>query len=265
MKAIVVGDVHGCYDELQELLALLHTAGHINFKYSGNNARLIFLGDLIDRGRHSIECLRLVKRLSEDGRAECLAGNHENKHVRYRSHQIALALNGTPNPMKRMSLVDLAAQNEFTENEIDWMRKLPLTIPIHNDWIALHAGLMPGIAIVDQDPNQLIRCRYIDQDGKAAALNKDKSQPEGTVYWAECWDGRQNVVYGHNVHSLTEPRVDKRPNGVQCIGIDTGAVFGGRLTAAILDWKDNQKDPSISFLQVQSKTNYASLKERYEE
>jgi bis(5'-nucleosyl)-tetraphosphatase (symmetrical) len=268
MKAVCIGDIHGCLWELECLLSILEAAGHINYKYSANNHknRLIFLGDLANRGPDSVGVVRLVKRLHEQSKAESVLGNHDEQHVRFRRHTIQEALTGKKNPMKSMNAVALTAQRAFTDDDIAWMRNLPLKIQIHKDWWALHAGCETRFDFDHQDPAQLLRCRYLNADGKAVALNPDKSQPIDTVYWSEVWSGQQSIVYGHNVHSLTSPRVDERPNGVKCIGIDTGAVFGGSLTSVILDWKnDNDKDPVISYVQVQSQRDYARLTSQFEE
>ena len=63
-------------------------------------------------------------------------------------------------------------------------------------------------------------------------------QPDDSEYWADLYDGYVDVIFGHNVLGLTNPKTWERPNGARCIGIDTGACFGGMLTACVLDPKD---------------------------
>jgi bis(5'-nucleosyl)-tetraphosphatase (symmetrical) len=267
MKAILIGDVHGCLSELECLLSTLEAAGHVNYKHTANDPKnkLIYLGDFLDRGSDSVGVVRLVKQQCEEDKALAVCGNHDEKHVRWRRHTIQQSLTGKTNPMKPMSPHDLDTHKQLTDEEIAWIRSLPLTLHIHSNWFALHAGLESRFDFDHQDPNQLLRCRYLNADGKAVALNPDKSQPEGSVFWTEAWNGSQSVVYGHCVHSLTTPRIDDRPNGVRCIGIDTGCCFGGSLTAAILDWKNDDKDPTISFVQVQATRDYVRLSTQYEE
>ena len=263
MKIVCIGDPHGSLNELQELLANLESAGHLD-----NDSRLIILGDAVDRGVDSVGCLRFVKSLCLQGKAEVLKGNHEDKHVRYRSRELRERSGGKKNSMRRMNERDYAAHIQFTNEEIAWMDNLPLKIRIRDDWYAIHGGLESRFDFDHQNPDQILRCRYLNKDGKAVALNEDKSAPADSVYWAEVWPGKQSIVYGHCVHSLSKPRIDERPNNVKCIGIDTGCCFGGRLTAAILEW-DKEPEPAISFVQVQAKQNYAPTTSwkfvRYEE
>ena len=68
--------------------------------------------------------------------------------------------------------------------------------------------------------------------------NMSMEQPEGTSLWSEVWDGVQSVVAGHAVHSLEAPRVDRNAHGAEVWSIDTGAVFGGNLTALVLETRE---------------------------
>jgi hypothetical protein len=250
MKDIcLIGDVHGCFDELNSLLTAIN--------FHPEKIRLIFLGDLLDRGPNSVDCVRLVRSMCQNGEAECVAGNHENNHVRRRGHEVRKALTGKPNPMKPLSPLDTEAHRNFSNDDIDWMRKLPLKIHLKDNWYAIHGGLEPAYSFDEQSPNQIIRCRYVNKDGKAVPLGKDKSQPENSVYWTDMWNGPQSIVYGHCVHSLHTPLVDVRPNGVKCIGIDTGCVYGGCLTAYFLDRNE--------FVKVKAKREYAHIKANFEE
>ena len=72
------------------------------------------------------------------------------------------------------------------------------------------------------------------------------------MYWTSKWIGPDNVVYGHAVHSLKSPRVDRPVPGVECWGIDTGCCFGGRLTALCIETRE--------IVQVDAREKYADLK-----
>lgn len=242
---ILVGDVHGCIDELCSLIDAIN--------YNPTKQRLIFVGDLVDRGPGSAECVRYVRQLG----AECVGGNHENKHVRFRGHEIRKRLTGKSNPMKPMSLLDSEAHRNLTDDDIDWMRKLPLKIHIEDNWWAIHGGLEPAYDFDHQSPNQIIRCRYVNSSGRAVALNKDKTQPKDTVYWTDAWNGPQSIVYGHVVHSFETPCIDVKGNGVACIGIDTGCVFGGTLTGYFLR--------SHEIIKIKAKKQYAQLHVQFDE
>lgn len=108
-RAIVIGDTHGCIDELRELIGkLLPTPSD----------RLVFLGDFMDRGPDPVECVRIVRELG----AESVKGNHDDKHVRWRSHEQNRGLK--KNPIRFTD--DQAKQNvTFTDEEIAWMTALP--------------------------------------------------------------------------------------------------------------------------------------------
>jgi diadenosine tetraphosphatase ApaH/serine/threonine PP2A family protein phosphatase len=147
--------------------------------------------------------------------------------------------------MKGLSEEDYAYYEKLTAADIAWMKSLPLSIHIKDNWYALHAGLEPAYDFNKQNPSLVMRCRYVNAKGKAVALNKDKSQPDGTTFWADSWEGRESIVFGHTV--FDEPKVFRNKNNI-CIGIDTGCVYGGHLTAFFLD--------RFEFVQVKAKKVY---------
>lgn len=238
---VAVGDIHGCLEEFDELLKLI--------QYNPSQMRLVSLGDLMDRGPDPVGVVRRVRELG----LETIMGNHEEKHVRWRKHEKKRAENGTPNPMKRMSEADAAANRALSDQDMSWMRDLPLKIELGNKWWAVHAGCEPTRTLAKQIPSQIMRVRYVDQGGKAVALGHDLSQPEGTQYWTEQWRGPESIIYGHCVHSLSEVKYDYHDNQVQCLGIDTGCCFGGHLTAAILPLHE---DYGYELAQVKAKKKY---------
>lgn len=254
-ETCIIGDVHGMFDTLQELLSTIN--------FDPKKIRLIFLGDLVDRGEKSAECVQLVRSLCEKGEAECVLANHEAKHIRYRGHEIKKALTGKNNPMKPMSPIDLEAHNKLSDEDIAWMRKLPLTIHIKDNFYAIHAGLEPAYTFDKQHPDQIIRCRYVSDGnyttsngkvigrGKSVPLAADMKQQANTVYWTDLWDGPESIIFGHSVNSLHTPLVVNRPNGVKCIGIDLGAVFGGHLCGYFLERNE--------FVKVKAKRAYHKL------
>lgn len=219
-KVVVVGDVHGCIDELNLMIKLI--------AYNPDDTRLIFLGDLMDRGPDSAACVRRVRELG----AECIMGNHEEKHLRWHKHEMNRLATGKKNPMKPMDENDLKAHAQLSEDDLRWMALLPLKLHIGGNYWAVHAGCEPRWALDRQNPAQIMRVRYVDSRGTGKALNPDKSQPEGTQYWDEQWKGPESIVYGHCVHNLENPRITKVSDEVECVGVDTGCVFGGELTAA---------------------------------
>lgn len=237
MRTIVVGDVHGCLDEFRELLKLL--------SFSRERDRLISVGDLVDRGPDPVGCVRLARELQ----ALCLMGNHEEKHIRWRKHEAVRVTTGKKNPMK-FSEEKIAWNEAFSEDDIQWMSKMLLTLDLENGFVVTHAGLEPAYSFQNQG-KAVIRVRYVDEKNKFVRYTDGTmDQPEGTAYWAERWQGPESVIYGHARHSHVAPRMDIFPGG-RCFGIDTGCAFGGRLTAVVLV---PGKDPE--FAQVKAHKKY---------
>lgn len=220
---VCIGDTHGCLTETDELLNKI--------QYNPEQMRVVFCGDLINRGPDSVGCVRRVRELN----VECVKGNHEDKHVRYHSHAVWEKNTGKKNPMTLKYDHDQKDHESFSEEDFEWMSKLPTKIFLANSFWAVHAGCEASRDFDHQVDAQLMRVRYVDAKGKTK-INNDNfyQQPEGTVYWAEAWNGPQSIVYGHIVQPGHKPRVDNNMFNV-CIGIDTGCVFGGELTAWIYD------------------------------
>lgn len=223
MKTIVVGDVHGCYDELCQLLE--------KTKYDQNIDKLVSVGDIFDRGPKPLECLRLLKKL------DCLVtlGNHCEKHLRWRRREQEHLESGKPNPMLPFPPDRLAVNQALTYDEIAWMESWPTHLDIGHNTVAVHAGFLPGVRLIDQKDQHKLHIRWVDERMEYVSQYDEWSQPEGCKFWAEVWDGPFNVVYGHAAFSLSKPRVDARPQGITCWGVDTACAFGGLLTAFILE------------------------------
>lgn len=236
-RIVVIGDVHGCLEELDELLKKI--------QYTPAKMRLVFAGDLLDRGPDSVGCVRRVRELG----AECIMGNHEEKHLRWHKHEKKREETGKANPMKPMAEADAAANAALSDKDWTWLKALPVKLHLKDNWYAVHAGCEPKFTLERQNPAQIMRVRYVDERGTGKALGPNLSQPEGTVYWDQLWKGPESLIYGHCVHDLKEPRVTVVSDTVQCIGIDTGCVFGGHLTAAIFA-------DSIEYVQVPAKKKY---------
>ena len=223
-RVIVVGDVHGCRTELERLLK------EVAFRAADD--RLVFTGDLVDRGPDPKAVLRLVRELG----GETAKGNHEDKHERYRRHRLKAATNQKyKNPMRPFPEPRMSEHLSYDDQDWAQMEKMPLYIWLDKNWVVVHGGLIPGVKIEDQDPKKIIRTRYLDEKNDLMPLEDDFSAPTNGVYWTEKWDGGENVIYGHNVYSEESIRQEKGRFGNQLLGIDTGCCFGGRLTAVTLE------------------------------
>lgn len=243
MKRVIVavGDIHGCLEEFDELLKTL--------QYKKEEMRLVLMGDLMDRGPDPVGCVRRARELG----VECIMGNHEEKHLRWHRHEKKRLDTGKPNPMRPLAHEAMQANEALSDQDWTWMKALPLKLHMTGTLWAVHGGCEPRFTLDKQDPKQIIRCRYVDANGVAQALNPDKSQPKGTVYWSEAWQGPESIIYGHCVHDLQHVRVDHRIHDVQCVGIDTGCCFGGHLTAAFVSEAGIYEG---KFVQVKAKQRY---------
>lgn len=227
-RTIIIGDVHGCIDELNELIQVL--------SYDKNKDRIILLGDLIDRGPDSVGVVRLARTLD----LECVRGNHEHKFLKWYRSQ------GSSNDVYHSR----SHYNEFSDEDVNYIARMESYIKIGNT-VIVHAGLRPGISLGNQSKDDLYYIRYMDADSKFISLkkiNKLGKEATGAHFWTEFWTGPESVVYGHNVHSYEDPFIEEVSPGVMCYGLDTGCCFGGRLTALILETGE--------IVQVQAKRAY---------
>ncbi|GAA3656377.1 polynucleotide kinase-phosphatase [Nonomuraea antimicrobica] len=207
----IIGDVHGCRSELETLLGELGWRGLRHPE--GRTA--VFVGDLVDRGPDTPGVLRLVMDMVEAGTAVCVAGNHEQKLVR--------ALNGRKVKVAhglRESLDQLAAQPpEFVERATAFMTGLLSHYRLDGGRLVVaHAGLKEAYHGRSSGRVRAFAL-YGDTTGETDEYGLPVRYP-----WADEYRGRAMVVYGHT------PTV--RPEWVNnTICLDTGAVFGGHLTA----------------------------------
>jgi hypothetical protein len=215
MRTITIGDVHGCLDELDELVRLCAPV---------RGDRLVFLGDLVDRGPDPAGVVRRVRELG----AECLLGNHEEKLVRWMRHEAR----GGANPM-HVWPERIAEWRRLRPEDIAWLDALPGWLDLGNGWLAVHAGFETDRPPAQQKARTVCRVQFLDVAGRHVSTSVAGEQPEGSVRWTMAWRGPASVVYGHAVF-MPEPRSDEPAPGVRCVGIDTGCVHGGRLTAMIL-------------------------------
>lgn len=220
-KIIVVSDIHGCIDEFQELLRKL--------QYNKETDRLILGGDLVDRGPASVEVIRKAREMG----LTCVMGNHDQKVIKWFRAQ------GTQQEQFHQGK---DYYHQFSDQDINYIAQMPLyvKIPEHNA-IIVHAGLRTGIPIEKQDRQDLLYLRYCTSDKKFVSLKKiSKVGIEGADahFWTEFGPFGCDVIYGHNVHSYEDIRVDKYEDGTAAYGIDTGCCFGGKLSALILETKE---------------------------
>ncbi len=217
----MIGDVHGCFNELMELLRQLGYQVHfdkVESKYEvvpPMGAKAVFVGDLVDRGPNSPEVLRLVMDMAEQGIAYCVSGNHDDKLLRLllgRNVQVRHGLELTKAQLESYDAV-------FRERVKHFLSTLPHHVILDEGRLVVaHAGLEERLHGRNTKGVREL-CLY----GPTTGETDDKGLPI-RLDWAAEYCGKAIVVYGHTpVH---EP--SWRNN---TINIDTGCVFGGRLTA----------------------------------
>lgn len=220
-RHVVVGDVHGCLDEFRALMNLV--------EFRPTQDRLGVLGDLLDRGPDPVGCVRFAREL----RAVGVMGNHEEKNLRWNKHVAAQALTGKKNPMRAFPAVQAACNAALTEDDLAFLRGLPHVLEVVPGLLAVHAGMEPAFN-ADNQTDAVLRVRYVNEAGRMVGFAKGcVDQPADTVDWFEQWNGPESVVFGHAVHGMREPLVREFEGGA-VFGLDTGCVFGGRLTAMVV-------------------------------
>lgn len=197
------GDIHGCLTQLEELIRLCETnAGESRMKF-------IFLGDYIDRGPNSrgvVEFLIELQTYMPD-RVICLKGNHEDMllaAVEDEGREDHWLRNGGT---QTLYSYEVPSTIDLPRRHLDWLRSLPT---FHDDGLRffVHAGVHPARPLDQQDEHDLLWIRE-----PFLSSNKDFDRL---------------IVHGHTPVASEVP--DQRPNR---LNIDTGAVFGGPLTAAV--------------------------------
>ncbi len=218
----IIGDVHGCFDELRELLAELgyridhSTSGEPGYRVQTPEGRkAIFLGDLIDRGPDTPEVLRLAMDMVAEGAALCVPGNHDKKLLRrLQGHTVTLnhGLAETVAQLERES-------PEFRARVLAFLESLVSHYVLDEGRLVVaHAGLKAelqgrGSRVVRDFALYGETTGEIDEFGLPVRYN-----------WAVEYRGKALVVYGHT--PVPEPEWLNHT-----LNIDTGCVFGGKLTA----------------------------------
>ncbi|XP_041348920.1 serine/threonine-protein phosphatase 1-like isoform X1 [Gigantopelta aegis] len=205
-SVFVVGDVHGCYDELMDLMA--------EAKKKEPNILYIFAGDFVNKGPKVKE---VVTRLQQD---DCLAvlGNHEIKCMRE-------ARNMAENPNYKLSKRYQWVKGLSSE-DLAFIRRLPYTIHIPSlKSIVVHAGLIPGTALEKHCLIAMTHMRnlYLEGEKLIPTGKHDKGKA-----WATYWTGPEHVYFGHEVQR------DKQELEY-ATGLDTGCCLGLRLTGVFLN------------------------------
>ena len=200
-----VGDIHGCFDKLLRLIAACESA-------SDRSDRFVFIGDYVDRGPDASKVIATLIELQrqEPDRFVCLRGNHEELLARAarpdRTDRDLMTwwANGGEATLDSYGVGD---PSDLPADHLAWIETLPFMLR-DSRRLFVHAGIRPGVSIPDQAERDLLWIRepFLSSDARHGAF----------------------IVHGHTPTQSGLP--DLRPNR---LNIDTGACFGGPLTAAL--------------------------------
>jgi protein phosphatase len=213
----IIGDVHGCYDELVELLEKLgyEVADDGSAAVHADGRKVVFLGDVVDRGPNAPAVLRLVMAMVASGSALCVPGNHENKLVRALRGRDVQVTHGLAESLGQLE----EETPEFRQRVLEFLDGLVSHFVLDDRWLVVaHAGMreeMQGRASAAVRAFAL----YGETTGETDEFGLPVRYP-----WATEYRGKTMVVYGHT----PVPKPEWVNN---TINIDTGCVFGGALTA----------------------------------
>jgi Calcineurin-like phosphoesterase len=197
-RTVLIGDVHGCTGELEDLLERV--------RFVEGSDRLVLVGDLLVRGPDVHGTLALIRRLG--GRAA--RGNHEEKLLGWRLRKKTL---GPDHERVARAL----SRDEWT-----FLQELPLWIDLPDHGLrVVHAGVVPGVPIARVPAEALTKMRTLDARGRWS------DDADGGALWGSLYTGPPHVVFGH--YARAEPQLHP-----WATGLDTGCVYGGKLTALVL-------------------------------
>ncbi|MFB8271489.1 polynucleotide kinase-phosphatase [Streptomyces sp. NPDC055955] len=214
----IIGDIHGCAAELETLLTRL---GYVDGVHpEGRTA--VFVGDLVDRGPDSPSVLRRVMGMVSSGHALCVPGNHENKFGRYLKGRQVQHTHGLAETVEQFA----GESEEFTQEVAAFVDGLVSHYVLDGGKLVVcHAGL-PEKYHGRTSGRVRSHALYGDTTGETDEFGLPVRYP-----WAEEYRGSAAVVYGHT----PVPQATWLNN---TICLDTGAVFGGKLTA--LRWPERE-------------------------
>lgn len=198
-RTIIIGDLHGCYDEALALLDRVKATA---------NDRVIFVGASRRSRARPRECVELAMQ------HECVLGNHEEKHLQQRRRDA------------RSSRLIICAPETRSEIAARVLRVTAENDSLAGAWRRRRARRrLPGHGT--RDPERASPAPPAAHQPPAPKSYWPSKAPTGFAFWTNFWRGPERVIFGHTV-------VDRPLVTEHAVGIDTGAVFGGGLTALLL-------------------------------
>lgn len=207
MRTIFIGDIHGCSQEFRGLLDKL--------EYDASADRLFLTGDNFARGPDPAGTLDLIR----ESRAQSVLGNHDWKIMRCIEHQRKGA-----HPDDKFSpsqTLTVERMNGRAAELLEYIGSLPFSI-ISARWTLVHAGVHPELGPAGTDIRAALTIRTFP----------DYDNPD-LPHWYDLYQGKKLIIFGHDARGgLVRREKDGRPIA---IGLDTGCVYGGKLSAYILE------------------------------
>ncbi|WP_394235386.1 bis(5'-nucleosyl)-tetraphosphatase PrpE [Niallia oryzisoli] len=219
MKVDIIGDIHGCFKELHDVTVKLGYTWTNGIPIHPQNRKLAFVGDLTDRGPESIRVINTVFSLIQKDLAYYVPGNHCNKLYRYFLGNKVQITHGLETTVAEYEILERKEQQKVRRAFMQLYENAPLYNVLDNGKLIIaHAGISEEL-IGKQNSRVKTFVLYGDITGEKHAdgspVRKD---------WALEYHGNAFIVYGHT------PVTEVRKVG-NTYNIDTGAVFGGKLSA----------------------------------
>jgi protein phosphatase len=262
----IIGDIHGCFDELHALLGKL---GYQITEANGNAAsrhyeaqhpegrKVVFLGDLVDRGPRIPDVLRLAMSMVESGAALCVPGNHDIKLMRKLNGRDVRITHGLAESLEQLE----REPPELKEKIVSFVDKLVSHYVLDDGRLVVaHAGLSEELQGRGSG-----KVRDFALFGETTGETDEFGLPV-RYNWAAEYRGKAMVVYGHT--PVPEPEWLNRT-----ICIDTGCVFGGKLTALRYPEKElisvpalqTYYEPAKPFLPEEEQATALSAQQKYDD
>ncbi|MEM9089862.1 MAG: polynucleotide kinase-phosphatase [Cyanobacteria bacterium P01_F01_bin.53] len=226
----IIGDVHGCCDEVEQLLQKLGYVSeleitdpdnfwHFPTYYHPEGRKAVFLGDLIDRGPRILDTIKLVHNMMSGCSGMCIMGNHENKLMRKLDGKNVKVSYGLAQTLEAIEAIDESRRDRDIEAIQSFLDSLISHYVFdEGNLVVAHAGLREDLQGRDSGYVRSFAL-YGETTGKI-----DEFGLPARYNWAADYRGKAMVVYGHT--PVLEPEWLNNT-----IGIDTGCVYGGKLTA----------------------------------
>jgi protein phosphatase len=232
----IIGDLHGCCDELEALLVKLgyepaqrlgtdSVWGDRSYRHP-DGRKVVFLGDLVDRGPRILDTLRLVRNMIADGVALCVPGNHDMKFLRKLQGRDVQVKHGLAQSVAEVEALPEDIRQQFAKEAAEFLDGLVSHYVLDGGKLVVaHAGMK-----AEMQGRGSGKVREFALYGETTGETDEFGLPI-RYNWAAEYRGRATVVYGHT--PVPEPEWLNRTTN-----IDTGCVFGGKLT--VLRWPERE-------------------------